>query len=123
MLNAFCRVAPSVRFSVLAIRAACVFFRASAFNVRTCSGVHSRRFVAFLAIQKAPNFERGDLVAPHLNKFNAKKVQRVDNGICLEFKFAAARGTDREDLWFSKRGTLIGLMLAVSDSLHCEAWL
>jgi hypothetical protein len=76
-----------------------------------------------LAIQKAPNFERGDLVAPHLNKFNAKKVQRVDNGICLEFKFAAARGTDREDLWFSKRGTLIGLMLAVSDSLHCEAWL
>ena len=97
MLNAFCRVAPSVRFSVLAIRAACVFFRASAFNVRTCSGVHSRRFVAFLAIQKAPNFERGDLVAPHLNKFNAKKVQRVDNGICLEFKFAAARGTDRED--------------------------
>jgi hypothetical protein len=50
ILNAFCRVAPSVRFSVLAIRAACVFFRASVFNVRTCSGVHSRRFVALLAI-------------------------------------------------------------------------
>ena len=36
--------------SVLAIRAACVFFRASVFNVRTFSGVHVRRFVAFLAI-------------------------------------------------------------------------
>jgi len=34
-LNAFCRVAPSVRFSVLAIVAAPVFFRASAFKVRT----------------------------------------------------------------------------------------
>jgi ferredoxin len=45
-------LAPTVRFNVLAIRAACVFFRASAFNVRTCSGVHARFFVAFLAIQK-----------------------------------------------------------------------
>jgi class 3 adenylate cyclase/tetratricopeptide (TPR) repeat protein len=34
-LNAFCRVAPSVRFSVLAIFAAVVFFRASVFKVRT----------------------------------------------------------------------------------------
>ena len=33
-LNAFCRVAPSVRFNVLAIRAAPVFFRASDFKVR-----------------------------------------------------------------------------------------
>ena len=51
ILNAFCRVAPSVRFSVLAILAACVFFRASVFNVRTCAGVHSRRFDIFLAIK------------------------------------------------------------------------
>ena len=56
ILNAFCRVAPSERFSVLAIRAACVFFRASAFNVRICSGVHARRFVAFLAIKQTPDF-------------------------------------------------------------------
>jgi hypothetical protein len=58
ILNAFCRVAPSERFSVLAIRAACVFFRASAFNVRRCSGVHARRFVAFLAIEKLPVLEK-----------------------------------------------------------------
>ena len=51
ILNAFCRVAPTVRFNVLAIFAACVFFRASAFNVRTCAGVHSRRFDTFLAIK------------------------------------------------------------------------
>jgi hypothetical protein len=43
-LNAFCRVAPSVRLSVFAMRAACVFFLASVFNVRTFSVVHARRF-------------------------------------------------------------------------------
>jgi len=51
MLNAFWRVAPSVRFKVLAIRAACVFFRASAFKVLTCAGVHARLFVALLGIK------------------------------------------------------------------------
>jgi hypothetical protein len=51
ILNAFCRVAPSVRFNVLAILAACFFFLASDFNVRTCSGVHPRRFDTFLAIK------------------------------------------------------------------------
>jgi hypothetical protein len=61
MLNAFCRVAPTVRFSVLAICAACVFFRARAFNVRTCSGVHSRRFVALLAIQILPILRKATL--------------------------------------------------------------
>jgi hypothetical protein len=50
MMNAFARVAPSLRFKVLAIRAACVLFRARDFKVLTCSGVHGRRFVAFLAI-------------------------------------------------------------------------
>jgi hypothetical protein len=71
ILNAFCRVAPSERFSVLAIRAACVFFRASVFNVRTFSGVHARRFVAFLAIQQTPDLDKGDLVARRTNKNNA----------------------------------------------------
>ena len=50
-LNAFCRVAPSVRFRALAIFAACFFCLASDFNVRTCAGVHSRRFDTFLAIK------------------------------------------------------------------------
>ncbi len=46
MLNAFWRVAPSVRFSALAIRRAGVFLRASDFNSRTCAGVQARLFDA-----------------------------------------------------------------------------
>jgi hypothetical protein len=49
-LNAFCRVAPSVRFRVRAMLAAPVFFRARVFNVRTSVDVHERRF-DFLGIQ------------------------------------------------------------------------
>jgi hypothetical protein len=44
IVNAFCRVAPSVRFRVRAMFAARVFFFASVFNVRTSDAVHSRRF-------------------------------------------------------------------------------
>jgi hypothetical protein len=49
-VKAFCRVAPSVRFNARAIFAAGVFFRASAFNVRTFSDVQARRFPFGLAI-------------------------------------------------------------------------
>ena len=49
-LNAFCRVAPSVRFSVRAMLDACVFLRANVFSVRTSDDVHERRF-DFLGIQ------------------------------------------------------------------------
>ena len=44
MLNAFCRVAPSVRFSVRAILAPGVLFPASDFNCRTWSVVQARLF-------------------------------------------------------------------------------
>jgi len=44
ILNAFCRVAPSVRLRVRAMLAARVFFFASVFNVRTCAVVHAWRF-------------------------------------------------------------------------------
>jgi hypothetical protein len=44
MLNAFCRVAPSVRFSVRAIFAAGVFLRAIVFSSRTCADVQARLF-------------------------------------------------------------------------------
>jgi hypothetical protein len=54
ILNAFCRVAPSVRFSLLAIRDAPFFWRAIVLKVRTCSAVHALRFVAFLAIEQLP---------------------------------------------------------------------
>ena len=50
MLNAFCRVALTVRLSVFAMLAACAFFFARVFKVRTCAGVHARRF-EFLAIK------------------------------------------------------------------------
>ena len=93
MLNAFCRVAPSERFSVLAIRPACVFFRASAFNVRTCSGVHARRFVAFLAIKQTPDFEKGYLVAPHVNNNNKESLGVWIN--CIFLAFSSLRLTGR----------------------------
>jgi hypothetical protein len=48
-LNAFCRVAPSVRFRVRAMLATRVFFWASVFNLRTSSGFHACR-LDFLAI-------------------------------------------------------------------------
>jgi hypothetical protein len=50
MLNAFCRVAPSVRFNFLAIFEAAVFLRAKLFSSRTSPEVQARRFFAFLAI-------------------------------------------------------------------------
>jgi hypothetical protein len=48
-LNAFCRVAPSDRFSVRAMLDAFVFFRAAVFKVRKSVAVHARR-LDFLAI-------------------------------------------------------------------------
>jgi hypothetical protein len=50
ILNDFCRVALTVRLSVFAMLAACVFFFARVFKVRTCAGVHARR-LEFLAIK------------------------------------------------------------------------
>ncbi len=80
-LNAFCQVAPSVRFSVRAILAARVFFLAAAFSVRTSDSVHPRRFV-FLAIQTSPNSGRkGRLVTEARSKANRKFAQEK----CLDF--------------------------------------
>jgi hypothetical protein len=50
MLNAFCRVAPSVLFNFLAIRDAAVFFFAIVFSSRTSVAVQARRFFDFLGI-------------------------------------------------------------------------
>src|SRR5215475_603523 len=54
MLNAFCRVAPSVLFSFLAILEAGVFLFAIDFSSRTSVEVHARRFFVLLAIE--PSF-------------------------------------------------------------------
>jgi hypothetical protein len=59
MLNAFCRVAPTVRFSVLAILAAGVFFFASVFSSRTCTDVQARLFVPFFMRIKPPCMSAG----------------------------------------------------------------
>jgi hypothetical protein len=48
MLNAFCRVAPSVRFKLRAILLAGVFFLASRFISRTSLAAQARRFFPFL---------------------------------------------------------------------------
>jgi hypothetical protein len=47
ILNAFWRVAPSVRFNFLAIRPAGVFLRAIVFSSRTCADVQARLFDPF----------------------------------------------------------------------------
>ena len=62
ILKAFCLVAPSVRFSLLAMCDARFFWPAIFFRVRTCSAVQVRRAFAFLAIRCLP-LEAGDFVA------------------------------------------------------------
>jgi len=54
MLNAFCRVAPSVLLNFLAIFAAGVFLFAIALNPRTSIAVQARRLVDALAIELPP---------------------------------------------------------------------
>ena len=61
ILNAFCRVAPSVLFNFLAILAAAVFFFANDFNSRTSVAVQARRFFDFLAIN--PPFQERQTIS------------------------------------------------------------
>jgi len=61
MLNAFCRVAPSVRRSFLAIADARVFLRANVLSSRTSPEVHARRFFFLFAIK--PPFQERQLVS------------------------------------------------------------
>jgi hypothetical protein len=58
MLNAFCLVAPSVRFSALAILPAGFLLFARDFSVRVSSVVQARRLDIFFAIKKTPFFQR-----------------------------------------------------------------
>jgi hypothetical protein len=61
MLKAFWRVAPSVRFSFLAICDAVVFLRAMAFRSRTSPEVQARRFFVLFAIN--PPFQERQFVS------------------------------------------------------------
>jgi hypothetical protein len=71
MLNAFCRVAPSVLLNLLAIFAAAVFFFAMLFNSRTSVAVHARRFFDFLAIN--PPFSKDNKIY----STGAKETQQI----------------------------------------------
>ena len=53
-VKAFCRVAPSLRFRLLAIFLAGVFLRAADFNSRTSAIVQGRRLEFLLAIYDSP---------------------------------------------------------------------
>ena len=74
MLNAFWRVAPSLRLKVLAMRAACVFLRARVFKVLTCSGVHGRRLVAFLAINNSRFSMKDGLISRNIHEEQQKSA-------------------------------------------------
>ena len=79
-LKAFCRVAPSVRLSVLAMLSARVFFRESVFNVRTSDGVHERRF-EFLGINISEfGYYRSvsSRISPKRKGKNVKPVASID---------------------------------------------
>ena len=54
ILNAFCRVAPSVRLSLFAMFPALVLLRASVFSVRTSAVDHARLLVAFFMMSHLP---------------------------------------------------------------------
>jgi hypothetical protein len=57
-LNAFCRVAPSLRLRLLAIFLAGVLLRAADFNSRTSALVQARLFEFLLAMNGSPNRKR-----------------------------------------------------------------
>ena len=63
-LNAFCRVAPSLRLRLLAIFLAGVLLRAADFNSRTSAFVQARLFEFLLAIYGSPNLECALALAP-----------------------------------------------------------
>jgi hypothetical protein len=56
-LNAFCRVAPSLRLRLLAIFLAGVLLRAADFNSRTSALVQARLFEFLLAMYGSPNLK------------------------------------------------------------------
>jgi hypothetical protein len=63
-LNAFCRVAPSLRLRLLAIFLAGVLLRAADFNSRTSALVQARLFEFLFAMYNSPNLKRALALAP-----------------------------------------------------------
>ena len=85
MLKAFCRVAPSVRFSFLAILPAVVFFRASVFRVRTSSVVQERHFTFFMNSLQASEASRISRIA---RRRESELLFRIEESIGSEPSYA-----------------------------------
>jgi hypothetical protein len=64
ILNAFCRVAPSLRFRLFAIFFAEIFLRAADFNSRTSAVVQARLFLAIAVLR----FSKCALIAVNFNE-------------------------------------------------------
>ena len=90
-LNAFCRVAPSLRLRLRAIFPAGVLLRAADFNSRTSVLVQRRRFEFFLAMYGSPNPK----ACAYTWKCFQTKVSFVDGGnVSILYRFAENQ-TDR----------------------------
>jgi len=88
MLNAFCRVAPSVLFNFFAIFGAGVFVFAIVFSPRTSVAVQARRFLD-LAIEQSSKFAtnaKGFLTGPSGKRKAYSRVFRwlVEKQTCSE---------------------------------------
>ena len=94
MLNAFCRVAPSVRFRVFAILFAGTFFLASDFSSRTCTAVQARLFFDPFFIRISMQ-----VAAP----FSGKLIKRKEGRLGRSCGADAARGAA---VWVAVLGTL-----------------
>ena len=79
-MNAFCRVAPSLRLRPLAIFLAAVLLRAADFNSRTSALVQARLFEFLLAMYDSPNLKRM-LIAGSVSKRKSNKSLARDYGM------------------------------------------
>jgi hypothetical protein len=79
-MNAFCRVAPSLRLRLLAIFLAGVLLRAADFNSRTSVLVQARRLEFLLAMYDSPNLKRR-FIAGSVSKRKSNKSLARDYGL------------------------------------------
>jgi hypothetical protein len=82
-LNAFCRVAPSLRLRLLAIFPAGVLLRAADFNSRMSALVQGRRLEFLLAMYGTPNLKRA-LIAGSASKRKFSPTMIFGNVVDVE---------------------------------------
>ena len=106
MLNAFCRVAPSVRLNLLAILPAGVFLRAIVFSSRTSPDDQARRFFALLAIK--PPSQLKATCRRYASRTNGR--QRRRRSVLLKSNDPRQVGTQRQ--WDARTNGFVRLFLA-----------